>query len=157
VDNYFTFTGRTVGNYVENHPEYFSEYERVLDTTGVMGLLKAYGLYTCFIPTNDAMQLYYESRGREKLSDFSMDEIKTFCYNHIIKGDTIASIDFSEGALSSMNMNGRYVSVSFSDTSSTIYMNGSAPIIEKDVFCTMAWYMCWDVLWYFPKTVSPPS
>lgn len=134
VDNYFTFTGELIGDYVENQPELFSEFERVLDTTGVMGLMKAYGLYTCFLPTNEAMHKYYEDHHRQQLSDFTMTEIKMLCYNHILKGDTIATIDFSSGALGTMNMNGRYVSVSYSDTTSTIYMNGSAPIIEKDVF-----------------------
>lgn len=133
VSNYFTFTGELIGDYIDNRPELFSEYKRMLDTTGVMGLLKAYGLYTCFVPTNEAIDLYYQSQNRSGLSDFTLEEIKTFCYNHILKGDTIATLYFSAGALGTMNMNARYVSVSYSDTTSTIFINGTAPIIEPDV------------------------
>ncbi len=133
VDNYFTFTGELIGDYISNRPELFSEFGAILDTTRVMGLLKAHGLYTCFLPTNDAMKAYYKNQGRTRRSDFSVAELKKICYNHIIKGDTIETLAFSEGALSTMNMNARYISVSYRDTTSTIFMNGTAPIIEKDV------------------------
>lgn len=133
VDNYFTFTGELIGDYISNRPELFSEFEAILDTTGVMGLLKAYGLYTCFVPTNDAMKAYYVNQGRTKRSDFTLAELKKIGYNHIIKGDTIETLYFKEGALSTMNMNARYISVSYSDTTSTIFMNGTAPIVERDV------------------------
>ncbi|HPH58070.1 MAG TPA: fasciclin domain-containing protein, partial [Bacteroidales bacterium] len=133
VDNYFTFTGELIGDYIDNRPERFSEFKRLLDTTGVMGLLKAYGLYTCFLPTNDAMQKYYQDHEKNGAEDFSLAELKTICYNHIIKGDTLATMQFSEGALSSMSMSGRFISVDFSDTTATIFMNGTSPIIEKDI------------------------
>ncbi|MFA7358555.1 MAG: fasciclin domain-containing protein, partial [Bacteroidales bacterium] len=133
VDNYFTFTGELIGNYIESRPERFSEFQRLLDTTGVMGLMKAYGLYTCFLPTNDAMNEYYQNHEKSSLEDFSIDELETICYNHIIKGDTLATLQFSEGALSTMSMSGRFISVDFRDTTSTIFMNGTAPIIEKDI------------------------
>jgi len=35
-----------VGDYLTNNPKLFSEFTRMLDTTGVIGLLKAYGKYT---------------------------------------------------------------------------------------------------------------
>lgn len=133
VDNYFTFTGELIGDYIESRPERFSEFQRLLDTTGVMGLLKAYGLYTCFLPTNEAMAEYYQNHERDGASDFTMAELKTICYNHIIKGDTLATMQFNEGALSTMSMSGRFISVDFSDTTATIFMNGTAPIVEKDV------------------------
>jgi uncharacterized surface protein with fasciclin (FAS1) repeats len=133
VDNYFTFTGELIGNYIESRPERFSEFQRLLDTTGVMGLMKAYGLYTCFLPTNDAMYDYYQRHERSGIEDFSVVELKTICFDHIIKGDTLATLQFSEGALSSMSMSGRFISVDFSDTTATIFMNGMSPIIEKDI------------------------
>lgn len=133
-DNYVTETEELVGEYLENNPAVFSEFSRMLDTTAVMGLLKAYGLYTCFAPTNDAIKEYYESQGKSKLSDFSLEDIKTFCYNHIIKGDTIRTMDFTEGALSSLSMSERFLSISYSPNSPVIFVNGESPIIEKDIY-----------------------
>src|SRR5690554_8126549 len=76
-DSYYTFTGETVGGYIRSNPEQFSEFQRVLDTTKVMGLLNAYGLYTCFLPTNDAMHAFYQSRGKVAIADFSLDSLRS--------------------------------------------------------------------------------
>ena len=59
-DNYYTFTGETIGYYITNNPDRFSEFSHLLDTTGVKGLLNAYGEYTCFAPDNDAMFAFYQ-------------------------------------------------------------------------------------------------
>lgn len=136
VENYFTFTGELIGGYIENRPEYFSEYRRILDTTGVMGLLKAYGLYTCFVPTDEAFYAYYEEQGRKGMSDFSLAELKTLCYDHILKGDTIATNDPDrsfDGTLGTLSMSGRFVNVSHSDSSSMIYVYNTVPIVEPDI------------------------
>jgi len=133
-ENYVTATEELVGEYLENNPALFSEFTRMLDTTAVMGLLKAYGIYTCFVPTNDAIKEYYLEEGKTGLSDFTLDEIKTLCYNHIIKGDTIRTIDFSDGALSSLSMSERFISISYSNNSPTIFVNGESPILYKDIF-----------------------
>ena len=133
-ENYVTSTEEQIGEFLENNPDQFSEFCRILDTTAVMGLLKAYGQYTCFIPTNDAIKEYIESEGNTQLSDFSLSELKTLCFNHIIKGDTIRSVDFAEGALGSLSMSERFLSVSYSPNSPTIYINGKSPILEKDIF-----------------------
>lgn len=131
--NYFTSTEEVIGEYIQNNPEKYSEYYKMLDTTGVVGLLKAYGLYTCFVPTNDAIKEYYASEGKSSMKDYSIDELKTFCFNHIIKGDTLKSSDFNEGALSSLSMSERFISISYSQTSSTIFVNGTSPIVERDI------------------------
>ena len=64
----YVFTERTVASYLEDH-EQFSEYVRLLkeqpvsdiSETTVYQLMTAYGHYTCFAPTNDAIQLYLDS------------------------------------------------------------------------------------------------
>lgn len=132
--NFPVIKGELIGEYLKNNPEYFSEFTRMLDTTGVLGLLNAYGLYTVFAPTNDAIYAYYESiEGVNSLSDISLEDIKAFCYNHIIKGDTLTSNDFKDGALPSQSMSQRFISINHSDTSKTIIVNGSSPILLPDV------------------------
>lgn len=62
----YTFTGNTVISYLESHPETYSEYTALLgvvdisDFSGskVSQLLSARGNYTCFAPTNEAIQNY---------------------------------------------------------------------------------------------------
>ena len=64
----YVFTERTVASYLEDHSQ-FTEYVRLLkeqhvseiSETSVYQLMTAYGYYTCFAPTNDAIQLYLDS------------------------------------------------------------------------------------------------
>lgn len=64
----YVFTERTIASYLEDHPQ-FSEYVRLLkeqqvsdiSKTTVYQLMTAYGYYTCFAPTNAAIQLYLDS------------------------------------------------------------------------------------------------
>ena len=134
-DNFYTFTGETVGQYIKNHPEKYSEFALVLDTTGVMGLLNAYGDYTCFLPDNEAMIRYYKSKGKNSFSDFSVNELKKIVYDHIIKDFPITTEDFAEGFLTKQTMSGRYVDIGIStDETGLVYtINTTSKIIEKDI------------------------
>lgn len=64
----YVFRERTIASYLADHPQ-FSEYVKLLkeqrvsevSETSVYQLMTAYGYYTCFAPTNDAIQLYLDS------------------------------------------------------------------------------------------------
>ena len=64
----YVFTERTIAGYLSDHDQ-FSEYVRLLkeqkvsdiSETSVYQLMTAYGYYTCFAPTNEAIQLYLDS------------------------------------------------------------------------------------------------
>ena len=64
----YVFTESTIASYLEGHDTY-SEYVRLLKEqevnvvtkTTVYQLLTAYGCYTCFAPTNEAIQFYLDS------------------------------------------------------------------------------------------------
>ncbi|MFA9390806.1 MAG: fasciclin domain-containing protein [Prolixibacteraceae bacterium] len=134
-DNYYTFTGETMGEYIENRPETYSEFTKMLDTTEVMGLLKAYGKYSCFVPTNEAIFNYYEKRGKNSMEDFALDSIKKMVYNHIIKDYILDTDMFFDGFLPNLTMSGRYLKVSFEPSSTGVVyiLNGSSAILTKDI------------------------
>lgn len=64
----YVFKERTIASYLDDHSQ-FSEYVRLLkeqkvsdvSETTVYQLMTAYGYYTCFAPTNDAIQFYMDS------------------------------------------------------------------------------------------------
>lgn len=134
-DNYYTFTGETLGEYIENRPELYSEFQKMLDTTNVMGLLKAYGEYSCFLPTNEAFKEYYDRRGVASMDAFPLDSIKKIVYNHIVKDYIITSDQFYEGFLPNLTMSGRYLKVSFEPSNvGVLYLiNAGSAIIERDI------------------------
>ena len=64
----YVFRERTIASYLADHPQ-FSEYVKLMkeqrvsevSETSVYQLMTAYGYYTCFAPTNEAIQLYLDS------------------------------------------------------------------------------------------------
>lgn len=134
-NNFYTFTGETVGQYISNRPETYSEFTNLLDTTGVMGLLNAYGDYTCFLPDNNAMYQFYQSRNKNSLYDFTLSELKKIAYDHIIKDFAITTDEFVEGFLNKQTMSGRYVDIGISsDETGLVYtINTVSKITEKDI------------------------
>lgn len=65
----YTFTGKTITGYLQDYPETYSEYSALLDSvkasefsqSTMSQLLTARGNYTCFAPTNEAIQLFLDS------------------------------------------------------------------------------------------------
>jgi uncharacterized surface protein with fasciclin (FAS1) repeats len=132
-DKLFTFTDQMMGQYLED-PENaeFTEFAKILDTTNTIGLLKAYGHFTCFAPTNMAMKEYYTLKGKTGLKDFSMDSLRIIAYDHIINGTVVNHANFINGRLSQLSMSDRYISISFTNAGET-YVNKNSLITTKDI------------------------
>ena len=54
----YTFVGHTIASFLEENKEVYSSFIDILDRSGRLSLMKAYGQYTCFAPTNDAIARY---------------------------------------------------------------------------------------------------
>lgn len=134
-DAYYTFTGETMGKYLESHPLEYSEFYKMLDTTGVSGLLKAYGNYTGFIPSNEAINNYYQEQGISSLTELSIDSITKLVYNHIIKDFEVSTDEFPSGFIPQLTMSGRYLKISFAGSSTgVIYtVNDWSTIISPNI------------------------
>lgn len=135
-DNLYTFKDRMMGQYLKD-TTIFTEFARLLDTTKVTGLLNAYGYFTCFAPTNDAMKMYYQEKGKKSLKDFTLDSLKIIAYDHIINGSALSYVNFVNGRLPDLSMSERYISIFFTD-SGTTYVNRTplkrgGLILNKDV------------------------
>lgn len=133
--SYYTFTGEMMGGYIMSRPEY-SEFAKMLDTTKVLGLLNAYGKYTCFVPTNEAILNFYKKRGHTSIKDYPYDSIVRIVYDHLIKDAVITSSDFTNGRLTSLSLSDRYITTKFAIGSTglpIIYVDETSPIVKKDL------------------------
>jgi uncharacterized surface protein with fasciclin (FAS1) repeats len=130
--NYTTFEEDQIASYLEKNPELYSEFYALLQKTGIVDLLNAYGTYTCFAPTNEAVKKYYAEKNTsfEQLTD---KEAKEIVYNHLFLRK-LKSTEFPFGAISFANMDGRYLYISFGkeDNSLTIYINETVRILALD-------------------------
>lgn len=160
----YTFTGEMMVDHFENNPEQFSSYLTLLSRvkpskrskSTMRDLLDARGHYTCFAPTNEAIQMYLDSLKNmdEPMVDttdpaYIPDSVaETIVFNSIIQNgdeDAYKSTSFESGALNTTNMNDRYIDISFgtriagiseaNDTAyaTVTYVNTYSAIIEPDI------------------------
>lgn len=130
ASNYYTFTGEMMSEYLKNHSE-FSEFTAIVERAEMMDLLSAYGHYTCFAPTNEAFERYYQKRGIRSIDDLTDADCDTIARTHLV-GNMYATSEMNDGVLTTANMNRRYIEVSHdldSDSNAVVFLNRSAHII----------------------------
>lgn len=110
----YTFTGETVASFCKNTPELTLFYQ-ALEKSGTTALLSVYGHFTCFAPTNAAVETYLNERNLT-IESMSEEDLKKMVYNCTIRSSSseYESVDFQEGALATPSMSDRYLVISFS-------------------------------------------
>lgn len=152
----YVFKDYTVFSYLEKFPQY-SEYATLLGEvkasaitqTTLKQLLSARGHYTCFAPTNEAIQGYLEHLVEDGLiSEPSWDAFpddrlrdsvkKVIVYNSIIDGadeNYILTSSFPEtnnAELPLANMNDRKLTVRYGETPDSLYVNYDCAVDERN-------------------------
>ena len=135
AESYYTFTGEMMSDYLQNHEDY-SEFATIVkratnSTRGVniMDLLSVRGQFTCFAPTNAAVQKYLAQNGYASVNDIPVDICDTLARTHLINGKAYNTVDFANyTSLPMVNMNDRYLTVKpdtlvDEDTKDTLYVN----------------------------------
>jgi len=135
-DSYVTFTGEMVYSYMQKKPETYSEFLKVINSSGLKGMLSAYGTYSCLAPTNDAMELYYKSLGANFTFDsLTAEQVDYIAKTHIIP-ETYLTSNLVTGAIPTPNMNQRYILINFTTDSVgklQIILNSESKIVSKDI------------------------
>ena len=155
LENRFTFKGELISTYLENNPERFSNFTQILSkakigkkTSGsILKTLSTYGSYTCFAPTNEAVEKFLQEQYElhlqgertgitspylEELTDSMATEIAK---NHIIEMGYLTT-DINEGSFPMSTMNRRVTTVEWiTDEEGRVFplINNSALIVEQDL------------------------
>ena len=146
----FTATGETAADYIALKSE-LSSFNYILTRVGLNRNLSAYGGYTCFIPTNDAVAeyvdaLYNDSEARiqhngmtsnslEGLTDSLCNDIARYhLLGHVKASDALSTIDLG-GASGSVTTMLR-VPIPYDASSGKVVLNKVATIIEPDSVVT---------------------
>ena len=139
-DSYYVFVGQTIGDYLDADGRY-SEFSAILERAGMKGLMYAYGDYTCFAPTNEAVEEYiaghFPGSTVETLPDSAVEALAG---SHLIGVEYLTS-DFATGYLQEPNIYGRKVQVSIEKEYDTalndiaITKGAVARVIQLDVLC----------------------
>ncbi|GHU62336.1 lipoprotein [Bacteroidia bacterium] len=128
----FTFTEDLVFTYLEKDPELYSEFVALLKASGVADLLSAYGTYTVFAPTNEAVRKYYTETGTS-LEQMTEEEIRDFTFNHILPIELL-SLNFPQGVVGTATMSEKFLNITYSTNEDTraVIINDNAKVIILD-------------------------
>lgn len=120
--------------YMEKYPETYSEFVKVLEKSGTSAYLNAYGAYTMFAPTNDAIKSYLQEIGKSSIDDISAEDLKNMVRYHVLQ-DTISTPSFTDGKLPVPTMHGEYLVTGINNENgvSRYIVNRRAIIIQPNI------------------------
>ncbi len=123
-----------ITGYFKENDDQFSEFLKILDLSGNSGFLGAYGTYTCFAPTNEAVGRYLAAKGLSSVEQIEVDELKKLVRFHVIK-DTLSTTSFTDGKLQRPTMYGQYLitGVVNNGGQSIVRVNRQANITESNI------------------------
>ena len=127
---FYTFTGEMMSDWLNNRPEDYSEFTEIVERAGLMSLLASYGHYTCFAPSNDAVDKYLRGRGLSSVSQLSDADCDTIARTHLVSY-MYTTYDMIGHKLPTVNMMNRYLGTEpgfDSDSNAVIVLEGMAHI-----------------------------
>lgn len=157
----YTFVGNTIASFLQSDKEWSpqcSHFVEILTRGECIGLMKAYGQYTCFAPTNKAVErflfeqdsIYHESvrkheetNGETKivdtgiysphLSDLSTEKCREIAKNHILP-KMYLGIDLIGNQIPEANINDRDLTLAFTtvDGKSVPLINSTAKVAWEE-------------------------
>ena len=121
---------QVIAEYIANNPE-FSEFGKILESTGLSSLLSVRGPFTLFLPSNTEMEAFYAEKGVSSFTEFTDPNfIKKLVLNHLIPSK-IETGDIGLGAIRDTNALGDYLVTEFEGAD--IIVNKESKIIKRDI------------------------
>ena len=147
----FTFVGKTIATYLEADKDQYSSFVEILTRGECLGLMKAYGQYTCFAPTNKAVEnflkeqdsIYWASVAAgdtidtgvysTELSELSKSKCVEIARNHILP-KMYLGVDLIGSQIPDANMNDRNLTLEFDTINgkSVAKINSTAPVLYEE-------------------------
>ena len=122
TENFYTFTGEMMSDYLKNRTQY-SEFAAIVERANLMDLLGTYGKYTCFLPSNDAVNKYLSDKGLSSIDQLSAADCDTIARTHIV-ANMYSTYEMSQDRLPTANLLGRYLATSVDTLTAEIVLEG---------------------------------
>jgi uncharacterized surface protein with fasciclin (FAS1) repeats len=120
----------------------------IIEKAEYFGTIHAYGAYTLFAPTNEAIAEYLKEDSIADLESLTKEEAVNIVKYHLIK-DTLKTADFVDGRLAYPNFAKKYLTTKFENE--YYLVNRQAKIIVKDVRGVNG------ILHVIDKVLTPPQ
>ena len=132
--NYYTFTGEMMSDYLNNRP-YYSDFKTIVERAQLMDLLATYGQYTCFLPSNEAVEEFLKGRGLSSVDQLSDADCDTIARTHLV-ANMYATYDMNSTSLHNNNLMGRRINTEQgldNDSNAVVILEGPSRIIFEKV------------------------
>ncbi|BDD10443.1 hypothetical protein FUAX_28750 [Fulvitalea axinellae] len=124
---------QTLVEYIRANPDQYSEFEKLLDISGLYGILNARGAFTAFLPDNEAVKEFLEGRNPESMEK---DYVGLLVRSHFLTGKYVAN-DMVPGTVADSTFAGNFVSLDFRGGGlNNILVNKRAVIKSRDTECS---------------------
>lgn len=138
MDGEFTVAAKQqLDEYIEAQPD-LSLFLDIIDQGDLRGMVHAYGTYTLFVPTNDAVMdrlgAASENEARAIIAQLPAEEARAMVKYHMLS-DTLHTYDFVDTRMTTANMEADYLLTKYvsGETENYYVVNRKARIIEPDV------------------------
>ncbi len=116
--SYYTFTGEMMSQYLLTHTDY-SEFAKIVERAtdskrgiNIMDLISNRGRFTCFAPTNEAVEAFLRQNGYPNVEAIPVDVCDTIARTHIINERVYNTSDLQGlSSVDKVNMNERYLTI----------------------------------------------
>lgn len=128
-ENFYTFTGEMMSDYLRNRQQY-SEFKTIVERANLMDLLATYGHYTCFAPNNEAVATYLQGKGLQSITQLSDADCDTIARTHLV-ANMYSTYEMDQDRLQTANLLGRYLATAQgldADGNAVVYLEGTAHI-----------------------------
>ena len=133
--NFYSSVRLTAAGLIEADDAQFSDFKQILERSNYLAMLKTYGHYTVFVPTNEAIQQYLKENGFASLDALTNEQCDTLARVHIVRDKAYFTSDIGDEN-QPVNMNENFITMT-TDSDATnnnallVYVNGSR-LIHKD-------------------------
>ncbi len=131
-----TTTTKNMYSYMkENTAPSYSQFSEVVERAGYEVFMNAYGTYTLFLPTEEAMKVYLSSVGKNAVSDLSKVEAQNLVKNHLIR-DTLGLSTFTDGRINKPTLAGQYLlsgATLSANEGAKVTINKFSSIVKSDI------------------------
>ena len=134
--NFYSSVRLTAAGFIEADDAQFSDFKAILERGNYLSMLKTYGHYTVFVPTNDAIQLFLKENGYASIDAIPKEKCDTLARTHIIHDKAYFTTDMG-GEISPKNMNDDGITMTsdsdvVNNNALLIFVNKNSRIIQKD-------------------------
>ena len=134
--NFYSSVRLTAAGFIEADDAQFSDFKAILERGNYLSMLKTYGHYTVFAPTNEAIQLYLKENGYTSIDAMPKEKCDTLARTHIVQDKAYFTTDMGD-AVAPVNMNDDYIQMTsdsdvVNNNALLIFVNKNSRIIQKD-------------------------